>query len=81
VGSQRCFSAPGPAFISSVQHFAAGVVFAAPAAEILPDLQYPGSTLPLALGGALGVVIMMVMNLKSRWKVRSDWSRQLESIF
>jgi hypothetical protein len=32
------FARPGPSIVSAVQHLAAGVVFAAAAAEILPDL-------------------------------------------
>ncbi|KMO27665.1 transporter, partial [Methylobacterium variabile] len=31
---------PGPILVSAIQHFAAGVVFAAAAGEILPDLKH-----------------------------------------
>lgn len=46
---------PGPMLTSSVQHFAAGVVFAAAAAEILPDLKHAGAALPLFVGSMIGV--------------------------
>lgn len=50
---------PGPLFVSAVQHLAAGVVFAAAAAEILPDLKHAGAVVPVILGGGLGVVVML----------------------
>lgn len=34
---------PGPIFASALEHFAAGVVFAAAAGEILPDVIHGGS--------------------------------------
>lgn len=52
---------PGPALVSAIQHFAAGVVFAAAASEILPDLKHAGAALPLAIGGAIGVAIMLAV--------------------
>ena len=33
---------PGPVLVSAIQHFAAGVVFAAAAVEILPDVMHAG---------------------------------------
>ncbi len=35
------YSRPGPTIVSAIQHFAAGVVFAA-AGEILPDVMHRG---------------------------------------
>lgn len=52
---------PGPVLISAIQHFAAGVVFAAAAGEILPDLKHAGSAWPVALGGAAGIVVMLLL--------------------
>ncbi|MBX6741106.1 MAG: transporter [Acetobacteraceae bacterium] len=54
---------PGPALTSAVQHFAAGVVFAAAASEILPDLKHQGSAISVVLGGGLGVAVMLLV----RW--------------
>ena len=52
---------PGPAATAAIQHFAAGVVFAAAATEILPGLKHEGAALPVALGGAAGVLAMLAV--------------------
>ena len=52
---------PGPVLVSAIQHFAAGVVFAAAAGEILPDLKHAGSPLATLAGGALGVAAMLLV--------------------
>jgi ZIP family zinc transporter len=52
---------PGPTLVSAIQHFAAGVVFAAAAGEILPDLKHGGSPWPVAIGGAVGIVAMLLL--------------------
>lgn len=44
---------------SGVQHFAAGVVFAAAAAEILPDVMHSGSIPPVILGSLAGIAAML----------------------
>lgn len=53
--------APGPKVTSGVQHFAAGLVFAAAATEILPDLKHQGAAVPVVVGGALGVLFMLMV--------------------
>lgn len=50
---------PGPVLVSAVQHFAAGVVFAAAAGEILPDLKHTGSVWAIVLGGGVGIAAML----------------------
>jgi ZIP family zinc transporter len=52
---------PKPSVISAIQHFAAGVVFAAAAGEILPDLLHQNAVWPTAIGGAIGVALMSVV--------------------
>lgn len=52
---------PGPVLVSAIQHFAAGVVFAAAAGEILPDLKHAGSPWAMLVGGALGVAAMLLV--------------------
>ena len=52
---------PGPGAKSAIQHFAAGVVFAAAASEILPGLKHQGAGLPIAVGGGLGVLAMLLV--------------------
>lgn len=60
---------PGPALVSAVQHLAAGVVFAAAAGEILPDLKHGGPAWAVALGGAFGVaVVLLVRRIEERVK-------------
>ena len=52
---------PGAVLISAIQHFAAGVVFAAAAGEILPDVKHGGFVVPVAIGGAGGIAVMLVV--------------------
>ena len=60
---------PGPVLVSAIQHFAAGVVFAAAAGEILPDLKHAGSIWATFVGGGLGVAAMLgVRTLEHRLK-------------
>ena len=47
------------AFVSAMQDLAAGVVFAAAAAEILPQVMHEGSPIATFTGGALGIVVML----------------------
>lgn len=53
------FRRPGPATTSAVQHFAAGVVFAAAAGELLPDLMHRKSAVATIVGGAVGIIVML----------------------
>jgi ZIP family zinc transporter len=52
---------PNLAVSSATQHLAAGLVFAAAATEVLPDLQHQGSVSAILLGGALGLVAMFAV--------------------
>lgn len=52
---------PGPQLVSAIQHFAAGVVFAALASELLPSLIHERSVVGTLIGGALGVVAMLAI--------------------
>lgn len=58
---------PGPNLVSAIQHFAAGVVFAAAAGEILPDVMQRGSPWATAIGGAIGVIVMLSVKQLERW--------------
>lgn len=51
--------APGKRIVSGVRHFAAGVVFAAAAGEILPDVIHGGSPVATIIGGLAGLAVMM----------------------
>jgi ZIP family zinc transporter len=52
---------PGPGIRSFVQHFAAGVVVAAAAGELLPDVVHEKSVWAVVIGGGLGVAVMLVV--------------------
>lgn len=59
---------PGPSFTSGVQHLAAGVVFAAAAVEILPQIMHVSSVPATFIGGACGVAVMLSLkSLETRW--------------
>jgi zinc transporter, ZIP family len=52
---------PSPKAIGAIQHFAAGVVFYAAAGEILPETVHKGAIWSIVIGGALGIVAMLVL--------------------
>jgi ZIP family zinc transporter len=52
---------PGDAFISAMQHLAAGVVFAAAATEILPQVMHQADPVATFVGAALGVALMLAL--------------------
>jgi ZIP family zinc transporter len=52
---------PGPRTVAAVQHFAAGLVFAAAAAEVLPSVLHGGSIIAVVVGGAAGVAAMLAL--------------------
>ena len=58
-GVVAAFRPPGRRLQSVIQHFAAGVVFAAVAGELLPELMHEAAPLPTVLGFALGVGLML----------------------
>ena len=67
-GAVAAFRPPGARLGSAVQHFAAGVVFAAVAVELLPDVVHRDAPLAAAVGFALGVSLMLGLRaLARRW--------------
>lgn len=52
--------APGERLVSAFQHFAAGVVFAAVAVELLPELNTLDSPIAMIVGFVLGIAVMLV---------------------
>jgi ZIP family zinc transporter len=60
---------PGSKIRSFGQHFAAGVIVAAAAGELLPDLMYEKSVWAVVVGGGLGIGVMLgVKELANRVK-------------
>ncbi|WP_170977294.1 ZIP family metal transporter [Halorussus salinisoli] len=65
-GLVAVYRPPGPHMESNVQHFAAGVVFAAVAAELLPDVHTRAPSV-VVVGFALGVVAMLGIHRLSKY--------------
>lgn len=57
--SLSIWRSPSQTTQSAFQHFAAGVVFAAAAGELLPDLKHQGQAIPVIVGGGAGVGVML----------------------
>lgn len=63
------FYPPNATVQSCVQHFAAGVVFAAAAGEILPELTHDKAPIPVIIGFAAGVgAMLLVRNITARFE-------------
>jgi ZIP family zinc transporter len=60
-GTIATWRTPGPRLQSAIQHFAAGVVFAAVAGEILPEIRHQRAPIPVIIGFSLGVIAMLGM--------------------
>jgi ZIP family zinc transporter len=60
-GASAAFRPPGPKVRSTIQHFAAGVVFAVVAVELLPYLRKQHLPWEVALSFSLGVAVMLVI--------------------
>ncbi len=58
-GTYALFRAPGAGARSAIQHFTAGVIFAAVATELLPDLMHRRMPLVTLAGFSLGVLVML----------------------
>ena len=54
---------PGPAFVSGMQHLAAGVVFAAAASEVLPQIKHGASPVSTLIGGLVGLGVMLLLKV------------------
>lgn len=53
------FYKPGQMVRSAIQHFAAGIIFAAAAGEILPALRHGNPVVPVVIGGSIGIAAML----------------------
>lgn len=59
---------PNERIVSGIRHFAAGVVFAAAASEILPDVLHGGSPVVATIvGGLLGLGLMLFIKKAEEW--------------
>ena len=62
-GIVAAFRSPGARMRSAVQHFAAGIVFAAIAFELLPEIKDERAPLAAMLGFAAGIGLMLVIKI------------------
>lgn len=60
-GALATLRPPGPKVRSAVQHFAAGLVFAAVAVELLPDMMHERKPVAALIGFTLGVALMLLV--------------------
>ena len=60
-GILAAWRTPSPGLRSIVQHFAAGVVVAAAAGELLPNVVREKSPAAVIIGGGLGIILMLVV--------------------
>lgn len=58
-GAIAAYRAPSPRVRSAIQHFAGGVVLAAVAGEVVPELMHHHSPIATGVGFALGVAAML----------------------
>jgi zinc transporter, ZIP family len=72
-GVLAAWRTPSPALRSFVQHFAAGVVMAAAAGELLPNVVHEKSPAAVIIGGGLGIMLMLVVKELGR-KVEGNLS-------
>ncbi len=54
---------PSEGGVGALQHLAAGVVFAAAATEVLPQVMHGGSPIATLIGGAAGVALMLALKV------------------
>jgi ZIP family zinc transporter len=52
---------PSPKVIGAIQHFAAGIVFYAAGAEVLPETAQRGAIWSVVVGGGLGIAAMLAL--------------------
>lgn len=71
-GALALVRAPGPRVRSSVQHFAAGVIFCVLATELLPDLVHRHMPWVTVVGFSMGVAAMLGMKWASERKRAND---------
>ena len=70
---------PGPRLVSGIQHFAAGVVIAALAGELLPDLRHEGNLGSAAAGFTAGVALVLSLAAYGRRLDRRQEASQVRS--
>ena len=73
-GALAAWRPPGQRLTSAIQHLAAGIVFAAAALELLPK-ERAGSALPVIIGFAIGLALMLGLRVVAERLEASDEGR------
>jgi zinc transporter, ZIP family len=81
-GVVSAFFTPGPKLKSSIQHFAAGLVFAAVSTGLLPEMLRPHNLSAVMVGFSTGVVLMIGVKWlnEGRGQKRIDQPASLNSL-
>ncbi len=57
------YFSPSPRAVSAFQHLAGGVVFAAAAGELLPEILEQSHTMPILIGGSIGIAVTTLIKI------------------
>lgn len=71
-GVIAAFRPPGPKLGSAIQHFAAGMVFAAVAVELLPDVVSEHAPVATIIGFSVGIFLMLLIRSLTEKKEESE---------
>ena len=63
---------PGPKLRSTLLHFAAGVVFAVVAVDLLPDIVKRHAPIEVGVGFSLGLTVMLGLRYFGEWLAKKD---------
>ncbi len=78
-GALAAIRSPGPKVRSAVQHFAAGLVFAAVAVEILPGMMHERKPVAAFIGFTLGVALMLLVKHLTEQQEPTEGEPQAEN--
>ncbi len=67
---------PKKKFVAGLQHFVAGIVLAAVAIELLPEILGKGSVWSIGLGFAVGVIFMLLLHEGVHYLAHSDQGKK-----
>jgi ZIP family zinc transporter len=75
-GVLSAFYSPGRKLRSAIQHFAAGLVFAAVSSGLLPEMLLSHNSTAVLVGFSTGVVLMLAV----KWFSSSRWQKDVDQV-
>jgi ZIP family zinc transporter len=78
-GAVATYRPPAPRVRSYLQHFAAGLVFAAAAVEVLPDVMHRRAPIAASIGFACGVALMLAIRALAGGSGKGEQGEQKSS--